>query len=416
MEPFKRGHRVSVQMSRPVPGHLHNIRVESGSQRTLDSSYSSIDTSNDSSTDSSNGSSNDSSVDTSGGGKNGETGGDTGGGKNGETGGGTGGHLKRRAHLLLTTRRVLRARTTPVIESSKPPTHRAMIKAHLKEQMGDDLFVGLDRKRRVVPECRIPSNNSDDNNVSLEEKVDCVVSDPKFGMFSFFYYHWKTGRNNKQLTDRNVVYCSHIFSYWSALPIMVFISQWTMYIALVIYIYEHTDNTVCPNESPLDQKLLLFGISILYYVKSFGMWDNVVDRSRRKRMIPSNSYIVIIDSLQEYGFNLLVYLANLWIVYYETSLINMLLDSLALEYLMILDNQFKEMYFSYLPMAANDIFDNEFVTYSQNKVLIKDKEEKSCCFRNFRRCTYIPFKLLQIGLLFFPLLCLSVGIYGIFCK
>ena len=146
------------------------------------------------------------------------------------------------------------------------------------------------------------------------------------------------------------------------------------------------------------------------------MWDNVVDRSRRKRMIPSNSYIVILDSLQEYGFNLLVYMANLWIVYYETSLINMLLDSLALEYLMILDNQFKEMYFSYLPMAANDIFDNEFVTYSQNKVLIKDKENKSCCFRNFRRCTYIPFKLLQIGLLIFPLLCLGVGIYGIFCK
>ena len=153
-----------------------------------------------------------------------------------------------------------------------------------------------------------------------------------------------------------------------------------------------------------------------YYVKSFGMWDNLVDRSRRKRMIPSNSYIVILDSLQEYGFNLLVYLANLWIVYKEEDLINMLLDSLALEYLMILDNQFKEMYFSYLPKAANDIFDNEFVTYSQNKVLIKDKERRSRCFWLFRRITYVPFKLLQIGLLMFPMLCLAVGIYGLYCK
>ena len=74
------------------------------------------------------------------------------------------------------------------------------------------------------------------------------------------------------------------------------------------------------------------------------------------------------------------------------------------------------MYFSYLPKAANDIFENEFVTYSQNRVLIKEKERKSRCFWLFRRLTWVPFKLLQIGLLVFPILCLAVGIYGLYCK
>ena len=389
MEPFKRGHRVSVQMTRALPGSLHNIRVESRRSHKQNSESESSDSDDAESIDmpQSPGSRPSSAN-----------------------------KFRRKANLLLSTRRILRAKTAPVLEAQPVASHKTMMKAHLREQIRDDLFIGIDRRKKVVPQCRIPSNDSDNNNVSIEEKVDCVVSDPKFGMFSFFYYHIKIGRRNEQLTDRNVVYCSHIFSFWSALPILIFVSQWTMYVALLIYIGDHTDNHFCPNTAPLDQKLLLFGISILYYVKSFGMWDNLVDRSRRKRMIPSNSYIVILDSLQEYGFNLLVYLANLWIVYKEEDLINMLLDSLALEYLMILDNQFKEMYFSYLPKAANDIFDNEFVTYSQNKVLIKDKERRSRCFWLFRRITYVPFKLLQIGLLMFPILCLAVGIYGLYCK
>jgi hypothetical protein len=384
MEPFKRGQRVSIQTSRALPGSLHNIRVQSQRQ---------INASNESDSDSL---------------------------PPTPTARHTiSGRMRKGASLLIKTRRILRAKTAPELEAPGPelhPSHRTMMKAHLREQIVDDLFVGIDRRKKVVPQCRIPSNDSDNNNVSLEEKVDCVVSDPKFGMFSFFYYHMKTGRLNEQLTERNVVYCSHVFSFWSALPLLIFASQWVMYSALILYIYNNTDSRICPDEAPLDQKLLLFGISILYYVKSFGMWDNLADRSRRKRMIPSNSYIVILDSLQEYGFNLLVYLANLWIVYKEHDLINMLLDSLALEYLMILDNQFKEMYFSYLPLAASDIFDNEFVTYSQNRELIREKEKNSRMFYCFRRLTWVPFKLLQLGLILFPPLCLAVGIYGLRCK
>lgn len=400
MEPFRRGPQVSIQTSKRIPGSLHNLRVES--QRSFREN---APTSPVSTNDYRSESDTDTSIDLPSSPENAVL---------------TAGRMRNSAHLILNSRRILRAKTAPPTQHPssevKPPTHKTMIKAHLREQIVDDLFVGTDRRKRVVPQCRIPSNDSENNNVSLEEKVDCVVSDPKFGMFSFFYYHWKTGRKNQQLAERNVVYCSHIFSFWSALPLLVFASQWIMYAALILYIYNNTDNSFCPNVAPLDQKLLFYGISVLYYVKSFGMWDNLVDRSRRKRMIPSNSYIVILDSLQEYGFNLLVYVANLWIVYKEHDLINMLLDSLALEYLMILDNQFKEQYFTYLPNAANDIFDNEFVTFSQNKVLIKDKERRSPCFRLFRRITWVPFKLLQLGLIIFPPLCLVVGFYGFICK
>ncbi len=45
----------------------------------------------------------------------------------------------------------------------------------------------------------------------------------------------------------------------------------------------------------------------------------------------------------------------------------MILNSLAMEFLMTLDNKFKELYFKYLLGTADDIFDNVFVSYDENK-------------------------------------------------
>jgi hypothetical protein len=121
------------------------------------------------------------------------------------------------------------------------------------------------------------------------------------------------------------------------------------------------------------------------------------------------------DTFQEFGFNLMVYLANLWIVFGNDSVQEMILNALAMEFLMNLDNEFEEMYFHYLPEAAEDIYDNFFVTFQENKQKLV-KRNKSCGFRCARYTFYVPFKLLVVSLLVFPFFCLAMSIYGPICK
>ena len=73
------------------------------------------------------------------------------------------------------------------------------------------------------------------------------------------------------------------------------------------------------------------------------------------------------------------------------------------------------MYFDFLPEIGVDIYDNLFVTYSDNKKKI-EKRNRSCGFRCVRCVFFIPFKLLVIALLVLPFFCLFIGFYGFICK
>ena len=44
-------------------------------------------------------------------------------------------------------------------------------------------------------------------------------------------------------------------------------------------------------------------------------------------MTPSIDFWVMLDTFQEYGFNLFVYLANLWIIFSTEEVIEMILNS-----------------------------------------------------------------------------------------
>ena len=328
------------------------------------------------------------------------------------------GEFKRRVRMVMETRKMIkRHHSAPIsteCEGHTATTHRQFLKAHIKKQLREDLFIGGERARRVLPMCNISSTTDDEK--SVEDKIDVVLADPKFGMFGLFKYHWQRGYKNEELIKHNVVYCSHIFSLWAALPIVVFLAQWIMYLALVKDLYQNYDGGACPNSSSIESKMLMVGVAMVYFVKSFFLWDSLVDRTRCKKMAPSTSYIVILDSIQEFGFNLCVYAANLWLVFTEQDVGNALLDSLAMEFLMILDNQFMEMYISYLPGVAVDIYDNVFVSHTENKLLIANKMDTSRCFKCVKSVTYIPFKILQVTTMIFPLFCAFMGFYGLACK
>ena len=288
---------------------------------------------------------------------------------------------------------------------------------HLYAKMHDDLLIGTEHSKKIIPDCTTPSRGFtlEESQLTQSEKADIIITDPKFGMFSLFKYHLTRGYKNEKLKEKNAFYCSHVFSLLAALPIMIFLAQWSIYIAIVANEVDNYDGRLCPNESDWKKKFIMFGVSALYFVRSFFLWDNLTDRTRLQKLTPSVDVLVMVDTFQEFGFNLFVNIANMWIIFKEDSLYDMALNCVAMEFLMNLDNEFEEMYFKYLPESADDIYDNVFVSYNTNQEHVKEKK-KSRCFKCISVSAYIPFKLLTISLLMFPMVCFFMIIYAPLCK
>ncbi len=282
-------------------------------------------------------------------------------------------------------------------------------------KMSDHLLLGGEHTQKISPGFNSPivSNNEI---VSSEEKKEIVKSSPSFGMFSLFKYHVKRGYLNKELKKTNKIYCSHIFSLIFALPIMIFIGQWVLYLALILHEANTFDREICKNEGSFENKLMIAGICIVYFARSFFIWDNLTNSLSLKKMNKVNSYTSILDTFQEFSFILFVYGANIWVVFIDGDIYNMVLNSLAMEFLMQLDNEFQELYFQYLPGAADDIYDNIFVSYHENKELLEDRQKNDKCFRCFSCFVYIPYKLLVISIFLFPLFCFFMIFAGPICK
>lgn len=291
------------------------------------------------------------------------------------------------------------------------------LQAGVRNSLGSNTFTGPDTEKKVLPECATPKvDQIETDDMSIDEKTEIVLSDPKFGMFSLFYYHWTKGHENKAMKKSNRAYCSHIFSFLFALPLLVFVTQWLMYFSIISHQVRIYEGGVCPNHAPVQEKIMMSAVALFYFIKSFFIWDNIVDRTRQKKMIPTTSYIVIADTLMEYGFNLLVYLTNLWVIFSEPDFINMFCNTLVMEWLMDMDNEFQRTYFSYLPGVVEDIYDNLFVTYRENLIMVQQKTHSSAKFRCCRRLTWLPFKTLMAAFALLPVICFVFIFYGGACK
>tara|TARA_B110001450_G_scaffold256977_1_gene289900 strand:+ start:4882 stop:5775 length:894 start_codon:yes stop_codon:yes gene_type:complete len=289
--------------------------------------------------------------------------------------------------------------------------------SHVRSTLGSNAFEP-NQENKVLPVCQTPKQDDDEaiSKMSVEEKTEEVLSDPKFGMFSLLAYHWYQGHKNAVLKRRNTVYCSHIFSSLFALPFLIFLTQWVMFIAVISHQVRTYDSGICPQEAELEEKLLMASVSMFYFIKSFFLYDGIVDRTKRTKMMPTAGYIVMLDTFQEFGFNILVYLTNLWVIFADKDFLNMFFNTLAMEFLMEMDNEFERAYFSYLPGVAVDIYDNMFVTYRENHIMIAQKKQESKCFRCCRRLTWLPFKLLIFLFMILPLICFVFIFYGGICK
>ena len=289
-----------------------------------------------------------------------------------------------------------------------------LICTNLRLKLTDHLLLGGEHTVKVSPGFHSPIRSG--ARITADDKTRMVLADPKFGMFSLFKYHVRRGYKNQELKKSNKIYCSHIFSLAFALPILVFISQWMLYIALMAHEVRNFDGDICPNSSLIEDKLMMAGIGMIYFVRSFYLWDNLTTRIDLQKMNRVDNIAAILDTFQEFMFVLMVYAANLWIVFVEDEMRDMILNSLAMEFLMQLDNEFEELYFENLPGAAEDIYDTVFVTYDENRALIGDRRKKSSCFRCVSYALVIPYKLLVVAIFVFPAFCFFVMVAGPICK
>jgi len=287
---------------------------------------------------------------------------------------------------------------------------------NFKLKMCDHLLLGGEHIHKVSPGYNSPLKRDYDEEMTSEEKKEIVKATPSFGMFSLFKYHIKRGYLNKELKKTNKIFCSHIFSLIFALPVLIFIGQWLLYIALIINENKKYNGELCSGNGSLENKIMISGISIVYFARSFFIWDNITNSLSLKKMNRVNSITSIIDTFQEFSFSLFVYGANMWVVFVENDIQNMILNSLAMEFLMVLDNEFEELYFQYLPGAADDIYDNIFVSYDVNIELLEKRQKKDKCFNCFSCVLFIPYKLLVISVFLFPAFCFFMIFAGPICK
>ena len=290
-----------------------------------------------------------------------------------------------------------------------------LVCSNFKSKLRDHLLLGGEHIKKVSPGYHSPLKMNDEE-ISPEEKEEIVKASPSFGMFSLFRYHIKRGYMNKELKKNNKIFCSHIFSLIFALPILVFIGQWMLFSALIIHESNTFDNHLCDNKDSFENKLMISGISIIYFARSFFIWDSLTNSLSLKKMNRVSSIASILDTFQEFSFSLLVYGANIWIVFGERDIQNMIMNSLAMEFLMVLDNEFEELYFKYLPGTASDVYDNVFVSYEENKDLLEERLEKDGGFRCFSCCIFIPYKILVISIFIFPVFCFLMIFVGAICK
>ena len=289
-----------------------------------------------------------------------------------------------------------------------------MVWQSFKMKMLDHLLLGGEHAKKISPGFRSPIISEEET--TNEDKKEIVKGSPSFGMFSLFKYHLKYGYLNKELKKNNKIYCSHIFSLVMALPVLVFLAQWLLFAALVAHEVKTFDGNICNSTDTMENKLMTCGICIIYFVRSFFLWNNITNSISLKKMNKVSSLTSILDTFLEFSFTLVVYGANIWVVFVESDIQNMILNSLAMEFLMMLDNEFEELYFKYMPGSAEDIYDNIFLSYEENKILLEDRHKEDKCFRCFSYTVFLPYKLLVLAIFIFPFFCFFMIFAGPMCK
>ena len=162
------------------------------------------------------------------------------------------------------------------------------------------------------------------------------------GIITLFFFH----SSNEPKWNMASKYCSKlilllIFSIQWIVPIVVAISKKREY--KCIY-----HDGLCPNGADLLDRILACSIAVLYFSKlTFLGMQKFVDADRSPLTVTDNGGIlqttVICDRFMYLVYEPGVYLINLWIIFLEPDTISIVFRALAMEFILLVDDQFKEI-------------------------------------------------------------------------
>lgn len=314
----------------------------------------------------------------------------------------------------VTSKRRSKPENEPVHLNDYPTKYTIqLVCSDLCYKLSDHLLLG-GQSSKVFAEASVASLKKE-KKLTDSEKTEIVLADPKFGLFSLFLWH-AMGRSGTRSSGSSRFFCAHNFSLTFALPLLLFATQWILYIALVSHEIRTFDGDFCPNNGTFETKLMMLGIGMIYFIRSFFIWDSLTVQAAIQKMNRMDNISAIMDTFQEFLFNILVYGANLWIIFVEDDIQNMILNSLAMEFLMRADNEFEEMYFANVPEAAISIYDSMYVSRKENRKLVSKKRDQSFIYNSASCVLVLLYKMLVLVIFLFPVFCLTITFAGTYCK
>ena len=202
------------------------------------------------------------------------------------------------------------------------------------------------------------------------------------------------------------------------MPLIIFMCQWVCLIALGINQWTDYTRGFCPNSGTVTEKILMMGISAIYFVRSsLLLRKNIASTFENEAKLLADraedsvfDFYTRLDWLHQFSHQILSTLFNLWIVFVANDVMDMVLNSLAIEFLTQLDDEFKTMYFDNYGRLKKRLHELE-------KTQVKTWE--SCQSKWMKRfdCAFGCLMLLIIlASLLVPLLCLAMIFFSPYCK
>jgi len=197
---------------------------------------------------------------------------------------------------------------------------------------------------------------------AMREQLHEVLSEwPTYGMFNIFMTHPGPLR---------------------VLPLLVLLAQIIIPLALVAHTYSKSEGGWCPGSAETSMKALMFGVSLVYAYRgavtfavkyaSFTSYTMVgsdfLGPLFRNRLKKRHDHLVIFSKLNNYGqvddfmdisYEAMISMLNLWLVFLAREPQDVVLNSLAMEFVAKLDDEFKEFYMGHFAQSVTNILDRK---------------------------------------------------------
>lgn len=177
-----------------------------------------------------------------------------------------------------------------------------------------------------------------------QEWVEYIRNDADIGIITLAKYHHSEN--------------FYLMYYFKGMLIVMIIAQWLIPIILTFKATKSYMNLgwgMCPNNAPAPTRVQTFAIGLVYTSKiSFLVAKKLKDMHCSPLLNETRSggkiqIFVAMDRFMYLFYEVLVYLVNMWIVFLTLDPLDIVFNSLAIEFVVILDDEIKNMYIALFP-------------------------------------------------------------------